>query len=139
MKIDCFKRDILFYRNTVNIVVKCIELFDWYFFLVDCEYSYWSEWEECSKTCGGGNQTRTRQVIREAWYGGTKCSEEDKLESASCNQEPCQGNIYWYQSFSFKFNITNDTKVNRKLYLYQYGMIFCSWRKLDRVDNVGRM
>ena len=63
-------------------------------FSVDCEYSNWSEWDECSKQCGGGTKSRSRQVTREAWYGGEKCDEEDEVESSLCNENPCEGNIH---------------------------------------------
>ena len=37
----------------------------------------WTEWTDCSKSCGGGTQTRIN-----------KCSNE--IESRTCNQEPCR-------------------------------------------------
>ena len=63
------------------------------FFSVDCEYSKWNEWGECDKVCGGGTRSRRRQVTREAWYGGDKCTDENKMESQPCNEQPCSGNI----------------------------------------------
>ena len=59
--------------------------------LVDCEYSDWNEWQECDKQCGGGTQSRTREVTREAWYGGIKCTDEDAIESQKCNEQLCSG------------------------------------------------
>ncbi|XP_045595554.1 spondin-2 [Procambarus clarkii] len=35
----------------------------------DCRVSEWSEWSSCSKTCGIGEQIRTRTVLRHAWRG----------------------------------------------------------------------
>ena len=54
---------------------------------VDCAMSDWSEWTACDKTCGGGNQTRTRSVLREANEGGQACG--PLSESRACNQAPC--------------------------------------------------
>jgi hypothetical protein len=31
-----------------------------------CPYLPWEPWEECSKSCGGGSQTRTREVLGNA-------------------------------------------------------------------------
>jgi len=54
---------------------------------VACKTGIWSAWGRCTKTCGGGKQTRSRSVLREAEHGGTKCG---ALESSqSCGTVPC--------------------------------------------------
>ena len=58
---------------------------------MDCEYSHWNEWQECDKKCGGGTQSRIRDVIREAWYGGIKCTGAGEVQSQQCNIEACSG------------------------------------------------
>ena len=60
---------------------------------MNCEYTDWSEWGKCDQTCGGGSQNRTREVTRHAWYGGTKCSEDDSKEKRTCNEAVCPGKI----------------------------------------------
>ncbi|KAK8741130.1 hypothetical protein OTU49_002509, partial [Cherax quadricarinatus] len=39
----------------------------------DCRVSEWSEWSPCSKTCGIGEQTRTRTILKHARRGGKVC------------------------------------------------------------------
>lgn len=61
---------------------------------MDCEYAEWGQWSECDKACGGGIQPRTREAVRQSWYGGIKCTEEDAKEERACNEVPCPGAIY---------------------------------------------
>ncbi|XP_022098999.1 SCO-spondin-like, partial [Acanthaster planci] len=57
---------------------------------VDCQYSPWLEWTGCNSPCGGGSQTRRRDILIEAKHGGRPCQEE-LLQSQPCNPEPCPG------------------------------------------------
>jgi hypothetical protein len=54
---------------------------------VNCEVSGWSSWSGCDKTCGGGTQTRSRSVTKQAANGGTSCP--SLSESQSCNTQAC--------------------------------------------------
>ncbi|KAA0189414.1 hypothetical protein HAZT_HAZT004944 [Hyalella azteca] len=40
---------------------------------VDCKVGEWSGWSACSKTCGIGEQVRSRNVTQEPRRGGLKC------------------------------------------------------------------
>jgi len=53
----------------------------------DCTLSAFGDWTTCSKTCGGGSQTRTRSVTRESAYGGAKCA--TLSNSRACNSFAC--------------------------------------------------
>lgn len=57
---------------------------------IDGGYSEWSEYNRCTKTCGGGNQTRYRTCSEPVPYGGANCSRfGPKEEVQSCNTDPC--------------------------------------------------
>lgn len=53
----------------------------------DCEWSQWTNFGECSEPCGGGEQKRYRQVVKEA-VGGGDCDGEEE-ESKPCNTHDC--------------------------------------------------
>jgi Spondin-like TSP1 domain/Putative metal-binding motif/Stigma-specific protein, Stig1/Calcium-binding EGF domain len=55
---------------------------------VDCQWSAWSDWSECSTICGGGEQTRTRTVMQPAQNGGAECA-GPATESRACNSQTC--------------------------------------------------
>merc|ERR1719313_152240 len=45
----------------------------------------WSDWTECDVTCGGGEQTRHRELMPDQWAGG--CPD---FGSRTCNLVPCE-------------------------------------------------
>ena len=56
-------------------------------------YSDWSHWSQCSASCGGGTQERTRKCFfsKEA-QGGVDCSSlGPSLETRECNALLCPG------------------------------------------------
>jgi len=56
----------------------------------DCVAGEWSKWGQCSKTCGGGQQTRTRAVLYAAWGGGLDCVLQETRNCAeAANLLPC--------------------------------------------------
>ena len=63
--------------------------------LVDGGYSDWSEWSDCSASCGGGSQVKVRTCTNPSpRNGGIDCKVlgESQIER-SCNPEPCDGPI----------------------------------------------
>ena len=58
--------------------------------LVDCEWDVFGEWISCSKTCGGGEKSRTRSVKTIEQNGGNPCNGE-ATEIQSCNTDSCPG------------------------------------------------
>ncbi|XP_011246353.1 hemicentin-1 isoform X3 [Mus musculus] len=62
---------------------------------VDGHWSEWSFWEDCSRSCGHGNQTRTRTCSNPpAQHGGRPC-EGHAVETIMCNIRPCPVHGVW--------------------------------------------
>jgi len=58
----------------------------------------WPEWESCSVSCGGGEQSRFRSCDSPApEYGGDDCTIDgsESSEIQSCNENPCPINGGW--------------------------------------------
>ena len=59
------------------------------YFLVDGNFTEWTSWSVCSKTCGLGQVHRSRSCSNPLpQYGGKFCSGND-TESKPCNKGPC--------------------------------------------------
>lgn len=54
----------------------------------DCVVSQWTAWDECDKSCGGGQQARHRQVVVPPQDGGEHCP-SSLVELRGCNMAPC--------------------------------------------------
>ena len=57
---------------------------------VDCAWSDFGEWTQCSAECGTGTQTRTRTEETAAENGGAAC-DGDSTETQDCNTHACSG------------------------------------------------
>ena len=71
-------------------------------FTIDGNYTEWTEWSECSASCGGGSHQRTRQCTRPPpKHGGLDCNELGPADQRQqCNPDPCREfpfNSYLYQ------------------------------------------
>ncbi|NP_001164716.1 semaphorin 5A-like protein [Saccoglossus kowalevskii] len=62
--------------------------------VVDAVMSCWSEWSECTVTCGGGIQERLRTCEYQPQGGGKMC-ENNTLEVKECNIQRCPGTDGW--------------------------------------------
>jgi len=63
---------------------------------IDGGYTAWSEWTECSKTCGGGIKGRERSCTNPKPDGnGKDCTELGPAEeTAACNEQACPDREY---------------------------------------------
>lgn len=62
-------------------------------FIVNGGYSAWGPYGSCSKSCGGGQQTRTRNCTNPPpAHGGKDCSDlGPSTSSRECNDQGCPG------------------------------------------------
>ena len=63
-----------------------------YFFLlkVNCLWSEWNEWSDCTSSCGGGERTSRRIKLQLAQNKGIECEGND-VKTEQCNSDPCPG------------------------------------------------
>ena len=60
---------------------------------MNCQWSSWSRWSSCSKTCGSGVNVRTRRIVRHAKNGGSKCVGSKRATKYCCIRRTCPGII----------------------------------------------
>ena len=60
-----------------------------FLFPEDCVWGRWSTWGSCSKTCGGGTETRSRRKKKRQQNGGN-CP-GSRSERNNCNTQSCPG------------------------------------------------
>ncbi|GFS05116.1 SCO-spondin [Elysia marginata] len=60
---------------------------------VDGVYLAWSEWSECSVSCGGGQQWKSR-TCQAPQHGGQDCAGPDNV-TQTCNTQPCPIDGVW--------------------------------------------
>lgn len=85
---------------------------------VDGGWSEFTEWSSCTKTCGGGMQSRSRSCTNpEPANGGQECSGQAQ-ESRSCHEEECAGKLQVYDKLYFKgacfnYSFLHVSQINR--------------------------
>lgn len=58
-------------------------------------WARWQSWSKCSKSCGGGDQSRMRTCTNPSpLHGGRQCSGRNK-ETRFCNRRPCPVDGNW--------------------------------------------
>lgn len=61
----------------------------------DCQMTEWTEWTTCSKSCGGGIMSRTREIVRGPVGGGSECGATKERRGCNlerCKELPCEDN-----------------------------------------------
>lgn len=59
---------------------------------IDGQWSSWGSWAECSKTCGGGSQTRSRVCTSPAPENGGLPCQGSASDTKECKTFACSGN-----------------------------------------------
>ena len=71
---------------------------------VDCVWSQWSQFDECSKSCGSGFMSRFRHIAVYAQNGGSHCTGEIS-ERKQCSTVNCPGShlaqFFHYEIFIY--------------------------------------
>lgn len=62
---------------------------------VDCKWGPYGNWSACTKSCGGGFQTRLRDIVQQAQHGGAKCDGES-TDLRVCAEHACPSNQCFY-------------------------------------------
>ena len=57
---------------------------------VNCEWSAYGDWSECSVTCGNGQKRSNRTILQPALHGGIEC-EGNSSKVEKCNLDACIG------------------------------------------------
>ncbi|XP_048584555.1 SCO-spondin isoform X2 [Nematostella vectensis] len=82
---------------------------------VDGEWMPWSDWSECSHTCGNGSKVRTRTCVKPL-YGGLKCSGQPS-EVTICLIKNCPihgGWTSWSSWSSCSQSCSNGTRTRNR-------------------------
>jgi Thrombospondin type 1 domain len=60
---------------------------------VDGGWSVWSDWEQCSQSCGSGYKSRSRDCNNPMPQNGGRLCTGDHVETVKCNDRPCPGKL----------------------------------------------
>ena len=64
-------------------------------FAVDCRWSDFGEWSNCSADCGDGEQERSRTIEIAAAFGGAECTGSEN-ETQVCKIKECPGMVIFF-------------------------------------------
>eukprot|EP00929_Paragymnodinium_shiwhaense_P050191 TRINITY_DN25294_c0_g2_i1.p1 TRINITY_DN25294_c0_g2~~TRINITY_DN25294_c0_g2_i1.p1 ORF type:complete len:1607 (+),score=365.13 TRINITY_DN25294_c0_g2_i1:131-4951(+) len=59
----------------------------------DCLWDEWEPWSGCTRSCGGGQESRTRRIVKNPTHGGKACMPSDKQQVQPCNTQRCGSHI----------------------------------------------
>ena len=113
------------FKFVFKVLIKKLWPFSYLHFLENCQWSDFDEWSECSKSCGGGEKTSKRKIIKHALYGGREC-EGDDIKIEYCNEQPCPG-ILKYQLELHHFIQKKSTKYTNPVISINHILVDCMW------------
>jgi len=62
---------------------------------IDCKMNDWTQWTDCSMSCGAGITERYRENQVHAEYGGRACHHNTTYEKKYCSSEACPVDCEW--------------------------------------------
>ena len=98
-----------------------------YILTANCKWAPWHAWSECTATCGGGVQNRTREVLQAAANGGKEC-QGPAAQFRDCNTAKCPG-MQLYQHITYSNDdFSNQLKLKRNHeYMFFISLVDCKW------------
>ena len=72
---------------------------------VNCEWSSYGNWSECSVTCGNGQKRSNRTILKPALHGGIDC-EGNSSKVEKCISEACIG-MHFINQYHKKYTLKN--------------------------------
>jgi hypothetical protein len=95
---------------------------------VDCQLDHWGSWSKCTKTCGGGKQTRTRTLFQPAAHGGQVCGSRKQVKVCNAARCPVDCEVAEWGAFgacSVSCSIGHYTRKREVLQKPMYGGKSC--------------
>lgn len=67
---------------------------------IDCQVTAWSAWSQCTKSCSGGQQLRTRSIIHRPTFDGKECGLLAATQSCNAFNCPVDCSLTEFSSWS---------------------------------------
>lgn len=108
---------------------------------VDCVETHWLKWSTCTKTCGGGSQSRRRHVVVAPQHGGKSCA--NTVQQRKCSKQACPVDCAlsaWktWSACSRTCRGGRQARSRSVITAAKYGGVACSALKASRACNAAR-
>lgn len=79
-------------------------------YTVDGQWTDWTEWSACDKTCGTGHSVRIRRCANPPpLYHGKPCEGMD-IETQPCNENECPGRYFYILPYILYSGVKRETE-----------------------------